>query len=125
MIKKFQSSRPGRRWIYNRPMAILLAVLLIWLGRAVYLTGSRERLASQERAAVLAQVVALEARRTQLTADLASLQTDRGVEERIRQQYSVARPGEKVFNVVLSATSTATSSPPTLPWWQPLLDLFN
>lgn len=95
------------------------------LGRSVYLIWHRERVANTERQAILEQIVAMESRRAQLTSDLALLQTDRGVEERIRQQFSVAKAGEQVVSVVLPPASTSTPTKSALPWWQPLLDLLE
>ena len=114
-----------RRLLYTKPAILLLLLLVIWLGRSVYLIWNRERVADTERQAILGQIEAMESRRTQLTTDLALLQTDRGVEERIRKQFAVAKPGEQVVSVVLPPAATSTAPAKSFPWWQPLLDLFN
>ena len=125
MIPKSQNRQRWRGLLYTKPAIFLLLLLVIALGRSVYLIWHRERVADNERQAILEQIEAMETRQAQLTTDLTLLQTDRGVEERIRQQFSVAKAGEQVVSVVLLPASTSTPIKSTLPWWQPLLDLFN
>ncbi|QQG38349.1 MAG: hypothetical protein HYS26_02250 [Candidatus Kaiserbacteria bacterium] len=65
-------------------------------------------------------------REAQLEADLEKLRTDRGVEEELRTQYSLAGEGERLIVIVDPSSTTpikATSSPIKLwfqkifPWW--------
>ena len=102
-----------------------MLILVGMLTRSVYLVWRRERLANQERQAILRQITNLGDSQKRLVADLALLQTDRGIEEKIRRQFSVAKEGEEVINVVLPPATTSTSTPIGLSWWQPVLDLFE
>ncbi len=122
---KFQPRRRFRDLLYTKLAVVILFIAVLGLSRSVYLTWRRERLADAERRAVLDQLASLGTRQSQLTADLASLQTERGVEERIRQQFSVAREGERVVNVILPPATTSTSTGSGLPWWQVLGNLFK
>ena len=125
MIKKNQNRHWFRRLLYSRLAVVLMLILVGMLTRSVYLVWRRERLANQERQAVLRQITNLGDRQKRLVADLALLQTDRGIEEKIRRQFSVAKEGEEVINVVLPPAITSTSTPPSFPWWQPIIDLFE
>ncbi|MEA1929650.1 MAG: hypothetical protein U9M92_02070 [Patescibacteria group bacterium] len=125
-MRKFQTRNWGRRIIYSKWAVAVLIVLVLLLLRSVILTWQRERLAGDGLTEVREQVAALEVRKEQLAADLALLETERGVEERIRRQFAVAKEGEKVMTVVLPDRPADSAAPSAiLPWWQPLLDLFD
>ena len=123
-MTKFQPRRRFRDLLYTRLAVLVLLILGLGLLRSVYLTWRRERLSDSRRQTVLDQLTALEGRQSQLTADLDLLQTERGVEAKIRQQFSVAKEGEKVLNVILPLATSSTSTESSLPWWQPIRDLF-
>ena len=46
------------------------------------------------------EISALEKRNAELTADIASLESDSGKESEIRKRFDVAKPGEKILIIV-------------------------
>lgn len=106
----------GRRFgIVGLIVAVVIAAGAVW---NVYQKerGSRERRLEAEN-----QLHDLKAREVRLTADIAALQSERGLEEVLRDQYEVAKEGERLLIIVepaSSAPSRATSS--VLQWFQGL-----
>lgn len=106
----------GRRFgIVGLIVAVVIAAGAVW---NVY---QKERESRERRVEVENQLHDLKAREARLTADIASLQSERGLEEVLRDQYEVAKEGERLLIIVepaSSAPSQATSS--VLQWFQGL-----
>lgn len=49
------------------------------------------------------------------------ISTERGLEEEIREKFSVAQEGERVIVLVDDENITGTSTPQKQPWWQSVL----
>lgn len=64
--------------------------------------------ASEGASAAMRQLQSLEARRTQIGADIERLSTERGVEGELRERYGLAKPGEGVIQVVENADAPAS-----------------
>lgn len=117
-MAKWQSSRGWRRLIAT-PYAIGLIVLLgLLLAHSSWGSFRRQRLVREERAQVATELIKLEERERQLEADIALLQTDQGLERKIREKFLVVKEDEGVVALVpgpASATITTTSSDH---WWR-------
>ncbi len=75
---------------------ILIAVSIssVW---GVY---KKERESAELRTQALRERSELQGRRAVLESDLASLNTDRGIEESLREQYALAESGESLIVIV-------------------------
>ncbi|HVW82589.1 MAG TPA: hypothetical protein VHC68_01430 [Candidatus Paceibacterota bacterium] len=111
-----------RRIEWRKGLAIgVLILTAVWLGSLIWSLAGKADLAWRQAHDTRAEYLALEARRQELAADSAALETPRGQDAAIREAFGVARPGEEVIVVVPPATSTPTSTPP---WWRQVLDWF-
>ena len=101
-MRKFQGyyHRRLRRLTASRPGQVFFLLLLILVGESVVRLYQRERVVAKEERVLKREFLALEARRDELTAEVALLETDRGVEEAIRERFGMVREGEKVINLV-------------------------
>ena len=119
-MKEFQGKRRFRRLIYSWPLRLLLVLLIILLASSVYRLYQKQQLVLAERQVVLDEVARLTARQKELAAEVARLETDRGVEELIRKNFNVVKTGEKVITLVTTPiTTTLPPLPPLpLPWWR-------
>jgi len=116
-MREFQGKRVLKKVLYSK---IFVALLLIIVGLMLYRIwgiGSRSRVVTAEQQALLAQVAELSERKKVLEKDLAALKTDRGMEEAIRQKFSVVKEGEGVVTVVAPTTTVATTTE-VKSWWQ-------
>ena len=118
-MKEFQGKRMLKGIVYSR---VFVAFLLIVVGLMFYRIwdiGWRSRVANSEKNVMLAQVAELSTRRQALEKNLATLKTDRGIEEAIRQKFPVVKEGEEVITIV-APTTTQASTIGAKSWWQVL-----
>ncbi len=109
----------------RRLILVGLAVLVVAVASGVWSAYHKQKESAALRTQAEAQLRDLSQRQTQLNSDIAKLETDRGKEEVLREQYALAAKGEGLI-VILSPTTTevqATSSAfaqwlhNTFPWW--------
>ena len=123
-MREFQDRRrrSWRRLIASRLVQIFLILILILMGESVVHLYQRERVVAKEEEAVKHELALLEAKRAELSVEVTSLETDRGVEEALRERFGVVKEGEKVINLVgVTATSTETTTTNSS-WWQKVVD---
>ena len=123
-MREFQDRRrrSWRRVIASRLVQIFLILILILMGESVVQLYQRERVVAKEEKAVKHELALLEAKRAELSVEVTSLETDRGVEEALRERFGVVKEGEKVINLVgVTATSTETTTTNSS-WWQKVVD---
>src|SRR3989344_7336274 len=101
-MREFQDRRrrSWRRLIASRLVQIFLILILILMGESVVQLYQRERVVAKEEEAVKHELALLEAKRAELSVEVTSLETDRGVEEALRERFGVLKEGEKVINLV-------------------------
>jgi cell division protein FtsB len=119
-MAKWQPKQAWQRYLYS-PLAIgLMALLVLLLGARAWRGYSTYRLAEDEREQATADLEALNARQKELAADVALLQSDAGVEQKLRQKFSVAKEGEKVIAVIAPEAEASQSDKveSEKKWWQ-------
>lgn len=110
----------GRRLVL---LALLGLIVVAGLGAWSAYKKERESYALRQEAEM--QLGDLSKRQTQLNADIANLETDRGKEQVLREQYALAARGEGLIVIVDTppvAPTRATSSlvdwfKKTFTWW--------
>jgi cell division protein FtsB len=103
---------------------IVALILVILVARGVWRVYNQSRFANDNYLSTKEQLDSLQTRQKQITDRLASLSTTRGLEEEVRNDFSVVRPGEQMILIVDSASTsstTATTSPTGL--WGTLKNL--
>lgn len=113
------------RLLGRRLLIAALFALVIVAGVGVWNAYRKERDSALMRDEAQARLRDLSGRQDELTSDIAKLETARGKEEVLRDQYALAAKGEKLIVIVNPSTSesTATSSAfvewlhNTFPWW--------
>ena len=106
-------------------MLVGLLVLVVVAADGVWEVYKKERESRELRAQAERGLSDLEMRQAQLTADIEKLESDRGVEEALREQYELAEEGERLIVIVdpsiselLEATSTIQAwMKKMFPWW--------
>ena len=116
-MKEFQGKRELKKILYSKIFVALLLLVVGLMSYRIWGIGQQGRVVTAERRAMLAQVTELLERKRALENDLTMLKTTRGVEEAIRQRFSVVKVGEGVV-VVVASTTTAPSTTTTKFWWQ-------
>ncbi len=104
----------------------MLFVVLILVGRGAWGVYQKAEIARSERDITLRSLTELEARTSELRASMARLTSSRGVEEEVRQKYTVARPGEEVVVVVDDSVKKGKNSGAAeeKSFWQRIVSFF-
>jgi cell division protein FtsB len=114
------------RLLGRRILLVALVGVAIVAALGVWNTYEKDREAAVLDSEAQAQAKDLVQRETELKADIANLQTNRGKEAALRQQYALAGQGEGVVIIVnQSAQSAPTASTSAFvewlhkafPWW--------
>ena len=115
------------RLFWKRLAILALFGLVVAAAFGVWNSYQKERESAELRDQAQAQLSDLTSRQTQLNSDISKLQTERGTEEILREQYALAAKGENEI-VIVDASSAqpvaeATSSAfvqwihRAFPWW--------
>lgn len=97
---------------------VLLFILLI-IERGVWRLWQKNKMADANLALSSERLIQLEERKGMLEIKISKLGTARGVEEEIRTNFSVVKPGEKVVSIVEEEKATTTTvKVEKRSWWQ-------
>lgn len=118
-MKKFQAGKMPRQNHLRRTLLIAgLLVIVAILTKAVWDIYFKNQLAENNLAGTVKELVNLEARKAKLASEVDKLKTDQGLDENIRNNFSVAKEGEKVITIVNDeACSTVATTTPNRSWW--------
>ncbi len=97
----------------RRLMILILLILVVGVAWGAWGAYKKERESAALRVEAEGQLNDLTVRQIQLDEDIANLQTDRGVEAVLREQYELAREGEGLIVIVdkpETSPSQATST---------------
>lgn len=99
-----------------------LAIACVWLALLVVGIWKKQEIARQAVTDTRAELALLTERKGVLAANLAELDTERGQEASLRQNFGVARPGEEVIIVV---PKKELPPPPELTFWQKVKEFLS
>lgn len=111
----FQERKKIRKILYSKITLIALAVVLLLVGDGAWNIYQKAAIARAERDSAARSLADLQSRTAELQASLVQLQSERGVEEDIRQKFTVVRPGEDVVVVVDDSTKKSENSEAVAP----------
>ncbi len=104
--------------LFGRRLVLLgLLSLIIIAGAGVWSTYKKERESYALRQEAEIQLNDLRERQTQLDSNIASLETDRGKEQVLREQYALAARGEGLIVIVDTPPVAPTHATSTLVDW--------
>lgn len=115
-----QQHRKMARTLGKRLLTAMLLLLVIAMARGVWGVYQKERAAVENRQQAEAELAELQKRERELQEELARLQTERGKEAELRQQFEVAKEGEKLIVVVDREEEGAERPEPQEPLWRSL-----
>lgn len=119
----FRERNNPLRLLGKRLFIALLATLVISAAWGVWDIYRKNRESARLRAEAEGRLAELEVQQSKLELDLAELQTQRGMEAALRQQYAVAGRGEGLIVIVepdKPKLQTASSSP-----WEWIAKMFR
>ena len=104
------------RLMKRRLLILVLLILVVAVVRGVWGVYQKERESGGLRTEAEIQLGTLEARETALRSDLASLKSERGREEVLREEYALAKEGEKLVVIVEPPASPPPQETRTQKW---------
>ncbi len=104
--------------LFLRRLGLLALVALMLLAASgVWGVYWKERESRERRAEAETERADLEKRQKQLSADIERLESDRGLEEMLREQYGLAERGEGLIVIVERPTSAPIRATSTVREW--------
>ncbi len=118
-MQKFQAHKRFRRAVYSWPSIAVLAFLVFFLAKAAFGAYNKYVLTEKNLADARLEYETVAARKSTLEREIERLQTPIGIEEQVRRNFQVAKPGEALVVVTDSTTTThVATSTPERHWWQ-------
>lgn len=109
-MREFQKRRKLKERLYSIPVLLVLLVLLFVALNGAWNMYGKYASNSAELSRMRAEAADMRERREELTGKLRYLETDKGVEEEIRNKYNVVKEGEEVVVIVDDRASTSPES---------------
>lgn len=109
-MQPFQARKKLRNILYAKTTLFALFVLVVLVGRGAWGVHQKALIAISGRDQALSEQHDLEGRTAELQASLAHLKSSQGVEEELRQKFTVAHPGESVVVVVDESDKTGKNT---------------
>jgi len=106
----------------EKVVIVILAIFILFLFRGVWGLYVKHTIATNELNLVENQLSQVQKRYTDLSEEVKSLQTERGVEQSIREKFHVAKPGEKT--VILIAPEKGTKEVENTSVWSKIKSFF-
>src|SRR3989344_9212426 len=121
-MERFTTRRDPLRLLGKRLLLVLLLLLVAVAISGVWKAYRKEQESLVLRQEAEVQLADLAKRKAQLEADITKLNTPRGMEEALREQYGLAKSGEHVIIIVdSSAPAPVPETSPVMEWFQKTL----
>lgn len=99
-MREFQEKRKFKKIIYSSSFQILFGLVIIFLIFSAVKSYKKSEINANKAEETKKEILALEKRNAELTADIKNLESDSGKESEIRKRFDVAKPGEKILIIV-------------------------
>ena len=116
-MNRFTPRRDPLRLFGKRILLVLLFVLVVVAVSGVWKAYRKEQESHALRQEAEVQLADLIQRKAQLEEDIAKLNTPRGMEEALREQYLLAKKGEKLIIIVDHPTPAPIQAASSLGEW--------
>jgi cell division protein FtsB len=108
--------------IFSLPFLVFLVAVVILVAVSAWNMYQTQQQAQETVNRLETQKAELLEREDTVASEALDLSTERGIEEEIREKFSVAKEGERVIVLVDDEEANATSTAPESSWWQSVLE---
>ena len=124
-MRDFQRKQQIRKVLYSKAALVAVLILLVIVGKATWSVYTKERESQKNLTRVENELASLQAREQKLQKDITHLQTPEGVETEIREQFQVAKPGERMIVLVEEGRAAPAEAPTERSLVSKFLDIFR
>ncbi|MBX4181369.1 hypothetical protein KW807_00700 [Candidatus Parcubacteria bacterium] len=125
---EFRQKQRIKGLAYSIPSLIILLLIALFLVKGAWGIFNKERESGKVVRDLEAKAEALNSRESELKEGIASLQTQEGIFQEIKEKFSVTQEGEHVAIIVDERSKKASSTIPKQSWlaglWQEVLNLW-
>ena len=124
-MREFQDKRKRRKALYSPLVLVILFVSLVIMIKAAW--GAYLKYSESEEKLALSSLERdkLGNRRKRLSAQISRLETDRGIEEEIRNTFRVAKEGERLIVILDTPKEADNNTVVKKHWWSFFVDIFE
>ena len=97
---EFKDKQKTKRFFYSKTVIFIVIVVILTLIPGVYGIYVKGQESAKDRSAAERELADLKTREEMLSSKLNYVNTDRGLEEEIREKFNVAKQGESVIVLV-------------------------
>jgi cell division protein FtsB len=97
---EFQEKRLVKRLLYSKLTIFILLILVVFLTNAVWKVYRKQIVANDNLVKTAASLESLRTRETILISEIEKLKTKEGVEDEIREKFSLIKPGEEMIVII-------------------------
>ena len=97
MMLDFKQKSRVRRALYAKPTIIALVVVFAFMANGAWGMYQKSKISTLNKNDAEEQLAALQSRERSLSQDIVNLSTERGMDEKIRERFMVAKEGENVM----------------------------
>lgn len=112
-------------WRY-RLVIVLLLIVSFFMAKGVWDLAKKNKISRDNFQEAASKLNDLEMERSNLSATVGILKTDRGVEAEVRKNFSVVKEGEKVINIIEPDVISDENQTKNVgnSWWSKFLSIF-
>ena len=111
-MRKFQKKDKWKYYLQSKPVLIFLFILILIFSWKIFGLFGKWQETSNNRSLEQQKINDLKERKQKLSSDIEKLNTDKGKEEVIRENYGMARDGEQVIVIVDDKKQASTENMP-------------
>ncbi|MGI9118065.1 MAG: septum formation initiator family protein [Minisyncoccia bacterium] len=121
----FQMHKKASDYFYIKPVLFILLALFILLSLSLYNVYGKYRQVKQKRDIAKQAVLKSKIDEATMMAKVESLKTQQGIENYLRSQYPVAKPGEQVILITDSEHNIDIENKPNVSFIDKLKNMFK
>ncbi len=117
-MRELREKQQMKRRLYSWPSLILLAFITFFFIRGTYIVFLKKAESADYVKSLSQKSEDLNKKELDLSANIASLETESGLEKEVKAKYNVAKEGEHVVILVDQNSSATDTTPEKSPWWK-------
>lgn len=114
----------NKKIVYSGWVAIILIIVIFILIRSTWSVFQKERTTGDNLSGTNEEMAQLENRRDLLVKEIEKLNSERGIEEEIRDKFRVVKPGERMLMIIEGPGNLPNGVEEEESFWQKFIDRF-